>query len=57
MLDQIAHLPMNPELAGQAELLQHIPYSANGQELTLILPWAPRDDRSQVAPVPLILFV
>ena len=57
MLSQIAHLPMNPSLTGQAELIQHIPYSSNGQELTLILPWAPRDDRSQVAPVPLILFV
>ncbi|MBQ8162714.1 MAG: alpha/beta hydrolase [Clostridia bacterium] len=48
---------MNPSLTGQAELIQHVQYSKNGQELTLILPWAPHDDRSQVKRVPLILFV
>ncbi|MBQ9262730.1 MAG: alpha/beta hydrolase [Clostridia bacterium] len=48
---------MNPTLKGQAELIQHVIYSQNGQELTLILPWAPQDDRSKVPPVPLILFV
>ena len=57
MIPEITHLPMNPSLQGQAELIQHIPYSANGQELTLILPWAPRDDRSQGEAAPLILFV
>lgn len=57
MIDGIPHVPMNPELKGQAELIQHIRYSENGQELTLILPWAPNDDRSRVKPVPLILFV
>ena len=57
MIPEIAHLPMNPALKGQAELIQHIVYSKNGQELTLILPWAPHDDRSKVQPMPLILFV
>ncbi len=57
MLSAIGHLPMNPLLAGQAELLPPIAYSQNGQQLTLILPWAPRDDRSHMAPVPLIVFV
>ena len=57
MVPEIPHLPMNPALTGQAELIQHIPYSANGQELTLILPWAPHDDRSQVSPRPLLFFV
>ena len=40
MLNQIPVLPQNPALKGQAELRQHIRYSENGQELTLILPWA-----------------
>jgi len=57
MIPEIPHLPMNPTLTGQAELIQHVVYSANGQELTLILPWAPRDDRKSVSPRPLILFV
>lgn len=57
MNPEIQHLPMNPTLKGQAEMIQHIVYSQNGQELTLLLPWAPRDDRSQVQPCPLILFV
>ncbi|MBR3503995.1 MAG: alpha/beta hydrolase [Clostridia bacterium] len=48
---------MNPTLKGQAELLQHIAYSANGQELTLILPWTIGQDRSKQKPAPLILFV
>ena len=53
----ITHLPMNPTLAGQAEVLDHIVYSANGQELTLILPWALGNDRTGQTPAPLILFV
>ncbi|MBR5110846.1 MAG: hypothetical protein IK099_11705 [Clostridia bacterium] len=57
MIPEIAHLPMNPSLKGQAELIQHVVYSQNGQEMTLILPWAPQDDRSKVPLVPLILFV
>ncbi len=57
MIAEIPHLPMNPSLRGQAELIRDIPYSQNGQTLTLILPWAPHDDRSRVAPAPLLLFV
>ena len=57
MLPEIPILPMNPSLKGQAEVLPPVAYSANGQELTLILPWAPGDDRSRVTPAPLILFV
>ena len=57
MNHDILHLPMNPSLKGQAELLQHVVYSANGQEMSLLLPWAPNGDRSSCAPVPLILFV
>ncbi len=57
MIDTIPVLPMNPALKGQAELIQHVPYSQNGQELTLILPWAPHDDRSHTPPCPVILFV
>ena len=57
MKPEVRHLPMNPTLAGQAELKQHIVYSANGQELTLILPWAPGDKREGRAPAPLIVFV
>ena len=57
MLPEIPHLPMNPSLKGQAELIQHVKYSENGQELTLILPWAPRNDRQKVKPCPLIVFV
>ena len=38
MIPEIMHLPMNPNLVGQAEVKQHIVYSENGQELTLILP-------------------
>jgi len=55
MIPEIERLPMNPTLAGQAELKQHIVYSANGQALTLILPWGAGDDRRP--PVPLIVFV
>ena len=57
MNPEIGHLPMNPTLTGQAELLEHIVYSANGQELSLILPWTIGQDRSKMKRVPLILFV
>lgn len=57
MIPTIGHLPMNPALKGQAELLQHIVYSANGQELTLILPWTVGQDRKAQTPAPLIVFV
>ena len=57
MIPEIPHLPMNPALQGQAEMIRDIVYSRNGQTLTLLLPWAPRDDRSKVQPCPLILFV
>ena len=57
MISTIAHLPMNPTLKGQAELKQHIVYSSNGQELTLILPWAAHDDRTKIPTMPLIVFV
>ena len=57
MIPQIPHLPMNPTLAGQAEIKEHIRYSQNGQELTLILPWAAGDDYSKGPKRPLILFV
>lgn len=48
---------MNPALSGQAELLEHIVYSENGQELSLILPWAKNNDRTVQPRHPLILFV
>ncbi len=57
MIPEIPHLPMNPTLKGQAEMIRHVAYSANGQELALILPWAPHDDRSLLSPRPLLLFV
>ncbi len=57
MIPEIPHLPMNPTLKGQAEMLRRVAYSRNGQELTLLLPWAPQDDRTRVQPCPLILFV
>ena len=57
MIPGIPHIKMNPDLIGQAELLEHIVYSENGQELSLLLPWAPGDDRSKIRPCPLILFV
>ena len=57
LIPEITHLPMNPPLKGQAELIQHVVYSQNRQELTLILPWVPQDDRSKVHLIPLILFV
>ena len=57
MILSIPVLPMNPALKGQAEVLEHIRYSDNGQEMTLIVPWAPRDDRTRIAPRPTILFV
>lgn len=57
MISTIGHLPMNPDLAGQAEFKQNVVYSQNGQTLTLILPWAYRDSRVHLAPMPLIVFV
>ena len=57
MISDIPVLPMNPHLTGQAEVIDKIVYSQNGQELTLILPWAPEDKRSGLKPCPLILFV
>ena len=48
MIPEIPHLPMNPALKGQAEMLKPIVYSQNGQTLTLLLPWAPQDDRTKV---------
>ena len=57
MFSEIPHLPMNPQLQGQAELIQHIQYAENGQELSLILPWAPHGDRSGMSRAPLIFFV
>ena len=57
MIPEIRHLPMNPALTGQAEIKQDIVYSANGQALTLILPWAPGDKREELKPAPLIVFV
>ena len=57
MIQRIPQLPMNPSLEGQAELIEHIVYSENGQDLSLLLPWAPNDDRSAQIPHPLILFV
>ncbi len=57
MIPEIKHLPMNPTLTGQAELKRNIVYSANGQTLTLILPWAPGDKREGLKPAPLIVFV
>ena len=56
MNDSIIHLPANPTLIGQAELKQHIPYSQNGQELTLILPW-PHPEGQPARRSPVILFV
>ncbi len=57
MIPSVPVLPMNPTLKGQAELIQHVRYSRNGQELTLILPWAKNDDRSKTSPCPVVLFV
>ena len=57
MLEGIKTLKANPELTGQAELIEHIQYSQNGQELSLLLPWAPNDDRTGRKKCPLILFV
>ena len=57
MISGIGHLPMNPSLKGQAEVLQHIVYSENGQELTLILPWKVGQDRDAQKRAPLIVFV
>ena len=57
MIPSIPVLPKNPPLLGQAEVIGPVQYSKNGQSLTLILPWAPNDDRSKVTPRPLILFV
>ena len=57
MIEGIKTLPQNPELIGQAELIEHIQYSKNGQELSLLLPWAPNDDRTGRNKCPLILFV
>ena len=49
----IRHVPMNPTQAGQAELLQNIVYSVNGQALSLLLPR--RGEKPKRAP--LIVFV
>lgn len=57
MIPELMHLPMNPELKGQAELIGPLTYSRNGQKLILMLPWAPKDDRTHRAPCPVILFV
>ena len=57
MTAEAIHFPKNTELAGQAELLDDIVYSANGQKLKLLIPWAPGDDYAKRAPHPLILFV
>ena len=57
MIPELLHLPMNPELKGQAELIGPLTYSRNGQKLILMLPWAPKDDRTHRAPCPVILFV
>ncbi len=57
MIPSIGHLPMNPTLAGQAEIRQNIVYSQNGQTLTLLMPWAYRDSRVRLDPMPLIVFV
>ena len=53
----IPHLPMNPELTGQAELLPPVAYSANGQQLMLIVPWVKNDDRLHAVKRPLLLFI
>lgn len=57
MIPNLIHVPANPALKGQAELIQDVPYSKNGQTLTLILPWAPNGDRTKVDRIPLIVFV
>lgn len=57
MIPEIGRLPMNPLLTGQAEFRQHVVYSENGQELTLIIPWNHRDPRGPVEPSPLIVFI
>ena len=57
MLPDIPHLPMNPALAGQAEMIGPVAYSENGQQLALLLPWAKGDDRKQAPRRPLIVFV
>lgn len=57
MISEIPHLPMNPHLKGQAELIGPIEYSSCGQTLTLIRPWAPKNDYAHQPPCPVILFV
>ncbi len=57
MIPDIAHLPMNPRLLGQAEVIRDIVYSKNGQKLTLILPWAEQGSRPRLPGRPLIVFV
>ena len=57
MIPNLIHLPANPTLKGQAELIQDVPYSKNDQTLTLILPWAPNGDRTKIGRIPLIVFV
>ncbi len=57
MIPSIPHLPMNPDLTGQAEMLENIIYSENGQHLTLLLPWTKGDDRKNAPRRPLIVFV
>lgn len=57
MIPEIPHLPMNLALEGRAELIQHVVYSAGGQEMNLILPCAPKGQRPSMKPAPLIVFV
>ena len=57
MIPNLIHFPANPTLKGQASLIQDVPYSKNGQTLTLILPWAPNGDRTKIGRIPLIVFV
>lgn len=57
MIPNLIHFPANPTLKGQAELIQDVSYSKNGQTLTLILPWAPNGDRTKIGRIPLIVFV
>ncbi len=46
MIRELCILPNNPTMKGQAEMIDHVRYSENGQELRLLLPWAPGGDRS-----------
>ena len=59
MIPGIPHVPCNPNLAGQAEVIPHVVYSANDMELTLIRPWAVGDEtlKPTLAPMPVLVFV